>query len=233
VFHIIVKRDGVEQGRIALTEPSATVGRADSNQIVLAEDSVSRRHARFVLEDGKLFVEDLRSGNGTYVRGEQLNSRQELHNSDEVLITPFSMHVLVDEEDESTESQDMRTVMIPAMGNAGAPPAMMDPATTGARMLLRRGEADKSSYALDKAEFSIGRSEDRDIILTDPASSRKHATIKFQGDHYVIEDLGSANGIMVNNVSVRESALNPGDRLIIGETEFEFVWANAPARARV
>ena len=47
--------------------PSLVVGRADSNSIVIDDLSVSRRHARLVIDSGRLMVEDLASATGTFV----------------------------------------------------------------------------------------------------------------------------------------------------------------------
>jgi len=45
-----------------------TIGRdSETNTIVLESDSVSRQHARIVLDDGTRYIEDLDSTNGTYV----------------------------------------------------------------------------------------------------------------------------------------------------------------------
>lgn len=73
-----------EQGRLKLrgvllaTEGRGSiVGRGEAEADVIIEDkeeSVSRRHARFFLRDGVLYVEDLRSLNGTFVNGKRINA---------------------------------------------------------------------------------------------------------------------------------------------------------------
>lgn len=47
------------------------IGRSTRSNIILEDESVSRNHARLVLDDGKLKVEDLDSMNGTWVDGEK------------------------------------------------------------------------------------------------------------------------------------------------------------------
>jgi hypothetical protein len=54
-----------------------TVGRAAENAIVLDDKRVSRHHARFCLEQGHWWVEDLESSNGTFVDGQRV-ARQRL-----------------------------------------------------------------------------------------------------------------------------------------------------------
>jgi pSer/pThr/pTyr-binding forkhead associated (FHA) protein len=58
-------------------------------------------------------------------------------------------------------------------------------------------------------------------VLNDSNISRKHAEISWKGDHYVIRDLGSANGIVYNGNKVPESKLNPGDIVLMGLTVVE------------
>ncbi len=49
-------------------------GNPDMADVVIADDSVSRRHARFVLRDNRLYLEDLESAGGTRVNGEALDA---------------------------------------------------------------------------------------------------------------------------------------------------------------
>ena len=54
-------------GRRYLLDREIGVGRDPSNTVCLEMDNVSRRHARFFVEGGVCYVEDLRSTNGTFV----------------------------------------------------------------------------------------------------------------------------------------------------------------------
>jgi pSer/pThr/pTyr-binding forkhead associated (FHA) protein len=63
------------------------------------EAKVSRRHARIALNDGKYFLEDLGSTNGTFVnRGKRLSpgTRQPLNDGDEIIVgkTFLRFHVV-------------------------------------------------------------------------------------------------------------------------------------------
>ena len=53
--------------------PSLVVGRADGNGIVIDDLSISRRHARIVIESGRLMIEDLGSAAGTFVGGHRID----------------------------------------------------------------------------------------------------------------------------------------------------------------
>ncbi len=72
-----------------------TLGRANTNRIVLKDDLCSREHAEVFQLDGKWFLRDLNSLNGTRLNNESLTSDHELHPSDEVSLGRSSL-VFVD-----------------------------------------------------------------------------------------------------------------------------------------
>ncbi|MCK6592536.1 MAG: FHA domain-containing protein, partial [Polyangiaceae bacterium] len=61
------------------------VGRVGEVDVVLAEDMVSRRHARIAVEGGQMLIEDFESTNGTFVNGEKIR-REVLKEGDRILI---------------------------------------------------------------------------------------------------------------------------------------------------
>ncbi|MBK9259415.1 MAG: DUF4388 domain-containing protein [Polyangiaceae bacterium] len=73
------------------------VGRASDASIVLVEEMVSRRHARFVMTESDVTVEDLGSTNGTFVNGEKIQ-RATLKEGDRVLIGTSIMKVVQGEQ---------------------------------------------------------------------------------------------------------------------------------------
>lgn len=64
--------------------PGATIGREPGNTIIVDEDTVSARHAQFVLERGRWWLEDLGSTNGTFINHRPLDGRAPLFEGDEV-----------------------------------------------------------------------------------------------------------------------------------------------------
>jgi len=55
-----------------ITTPQVVIGRADGNQVVIDHVSVSRRHAQLVIESGRVTIEDLGSGTGTFLGSQRL-----------------------------------------------------------------------------------------------------------------------------------------------------------------
>ncbi|HSJ50139.1 MAG TPA: DUF3662 and FHA domain-containing protein [Actinomycetota bacterium] len=91
-----------------------------------------------------------------------------------------------------------------------------------ATLTLLEGGQPSRTYALAKPVVTLGRLPESDVVVNDPGASRQHARISNADGEFVLADLGSTNGTLVNDRSVREHALADGDRITIGETVLEF-----------
>jgi hypothetical protein len=88
-------------------------------------------------------------------------------------------------------------------------------------VLIDRG-APGRRFPLLKDRSIIGRLAESDVVIADPGTSRRHAEVRREDGEYVISDLGSTNGTMVNESTVAERTLQEGDRITIGRTVLEF-----------
>jgi hypothetical protein len=95
------------------------------------------------------------------------------------------------------------------------------PAPTGRAMLLAEGKR----MVVGRGGAVVGRSRDCDVTLNDPNVSRRHAEIRADGrGGWVVEDLGSTNGVKVNGRRIAgPTPLEPGDRLVLGTADVRFV----------
>jgi hypothetical protein len=84
-----------------------------------------------------------------------------------------------------------------------------------------RGAADNPKYPLGK-ETTIGRAHTNHIVLKEARISRQHAIIRQAGKEFVIEDLQSSNGVVVNGEKIKEHVLTNGDQIQIGDFVMEF-----------
>jgi FhaA, N-terminal domain/FHA domain len=82
---------------------------------------------------------------------------------------------------------------------------------------------DDRRYVLEGPTAVLGRSKECDCIFRDPNVSRRHAELRRgpTGDWQVV-DLGSTNGVKVNDRRVESSRLSPGDEVTLGTTRFVF-----------
>ncbi len=83
----------------------------------------------------------------------------------------------------------------------------------------------------DGTPIVLGR-ESSDIVLPDPAVSRRHAELCFGGGRWTVRDLGSSNGTFVNEQKVAEQLeLRHNDQIRCGTTVLLFESTQAPGQA--
>jgi predicted component of type VI protein secretion system len=90
---------------------------------------------------------------------------------------------------------------------------------------------DGPSILLDKPILLFGRHPECDIQIDSRKISRRHCCIAQVSDYLVVRDLGSTNGIRINNVRVLEGRLRNGDELTIGGNRYQVCWDVSEAAA--
>jgi pSer/pThr/pTyr-binding forkhead associated (FHA) protein len=90
------------------------------------------------------------------------------------------------------------------------------------RLMCMTGKNKGLTYYLQGKRVVLGRSETADIPVLDSKSSREHIELALVGVSYVLTDLGSHNGVVVNDLKVNQHKLVDNDRIIIGQTVFKY-----------
>ena len=91
--HYLVLSRGAEVGAVhLLNNPIITVGREAKNDIVVAEDAVSRYHLTLKREKSGYIVEDAGSTNGTFLNGQKLEGRAVLNPDDVLRVGTVQLH---------------------------------------------------------------------------------------------------------------------------------------------
>ena len=78
-------------------------------------------------------------------------------------------------------------------------------------------------FVIDSDLTSIGRKSECDISIKDPAVSGSHAQIQKLGKNFVIEDLGSTNGVVFKGRKVKQQILKHNDVVSVGEHQLKFL----------
>jgi pSer/pThr/pTyr-binding forkhead associated (FHA) protein len=99
------------------------------------------------------------------------------------------------------------------------------------RLMCLTGTTKGESFILKSNRIVMGRSEKADIRVMDIKSSREHAEITKVGNDWVLTDLGSQNGIVLNDQKISQSKLKEGDKIIIGQTVYKFTKLEVKGKA--
>jgi pSer/pThr/pTyr-binding forkhead associated (FHA) protein len=90
------------------------------------------------------------------------------------------------------------------------------------RLVCLTGKEKGVAYFLIGKRVVLGRSDKADIRILDIKSSREHCEVIKVGKDFVLTDLASQNGVIVNDLKVKQHVLNEGDKVIIGKTVYKF-----------
>ena len=105
--------------------------------------------------------------------------------------------------------------------------ALVEGASLEQSIFLLRKPVEGNTSELKK--FSIGRTQENDLLMMDFAISRAHALVEIRGDGYFLKDLGSSNGTFINGqlIDDRGTLLADGDTIRFARYEFQFLSAGA------
>jgi diguanylate cyclase (GGDEF)-like protein len=83
-------------------------------------------------------------------------------------------------------------------------------------------------YKLTKREMVLGRGQQADVEILDDGISRRHAALRFDEEHVILEDLGSRNGTYLNGQRIdREARVADGDKIqLSSSTILKFTYAD-------
>ncbi len=91
-------------------------------------------------------------------------------------------------------------------------------------LLITGGTLTGTTLPLGTATISIGRSPSSTLVLDDPYTSSRHATIEEVSGDWIIADQGSTNGTFVDEERIMEPRrLQVGETVRIGQTTFQLV----------
>ncbi len=201
-----------------------TIGRKTDNDLCLEDVAVSGHHARIAQVQEVLFLEDLRSTNGTFVNEQKIDRRQ-LQDADSIRIgahrlifrgnqpapadsAPLRKLLITDETIVVTESQAVERPMAQK---------------TGVVEILS-GKTSHSQYRLTKHVSLIGAQDDAVITLTGWFAPKTAAVISRRGDEYVVSPTESGKRIQINGRPIQgEHVLLNGDVVEVAGITMRFL----------
>ncbi len=193
---IVEDRFGTVTDEHVFDAGALVIGRSRQSDIVLPSESVSRSHARALVEAGRLYMEDLGSSNGIWLDGDRVEGRVEVGDGSVVRVGDFLLRIRGGKG--SSESSTVYARLI------GCSPGAMD-----------------QTLDVVAPTTLVGRGRDCGLVLVDPSVSRVHSRLRVRPDGVIlVEDVASANGLFVNETRVKVWQLSAGDRVRFGNVEF-------------
>lgn len=207
---------GAGEQEFEISKAEITIGRGQTNDIVLQDSRVSRSHARFEFHpDGEVVVVDLGSTNGVRVNGVRLE-QVKLAPGDVVFIGGSQItHVKASADDQDMTIIDTEADLDRTIAEAVLPVSLND--TSQDRLVICTPEKTWEVELNDQVDsLSIGRSSNNSIVIEHPSVSRSHAQIVRDHRTFRLKDLGSSNGLSVNGQKVDEIVLDDGVSVRLG-----------------
>lgn len=214
--HLMLFLGERELKRVALSSGQMSIGRDPSNNIVIDNLSVSRKHAVVSFIDGKCIIEDLESANGTFVDGKRIEKQFELKDGQEAVIGKHAVRFI---------ARAVRQEKIPGAGGLDQTifmrmPAISMPSSQKEPILTVGGQ----SVPIKQTPFSIGADPTCDLPLQGKGIKPQHAQIKQDagGQLWISHEAGVLSTTRINGQKVKVAPLRSGDLLQLGSVLVRF-----------
>ncbi|WP_444928189.1 FHA domain-containing protein [Microbulbifer sp. TRSA002] len=189
-----------------LVSPGVTVGRAQSSDLCIADDSVAKSHLKIAVNGDVLTLHNLSGAARVLLNGQPTGTPCQLKINDQVKVGSRLLQVI-----------DPKVTKL----KSGPPKAASNQGVAWALRANHRAIAGKVFPVKESAV--IGRSDECDITFSLSHLSRRHARLEVREGLLFVIDLGSANGTFVNNRKVSESRVRRGDELRLDTLSFSIV----------
>jgi len=166
--------------RVDIPPSGLTIGRLADNGLVVSSTGASRHHARISVRDGRHYVVDLGSANGTYLNVERLvGEARYLSSGDSIAIGAETLRYVLGFETRVVDSP-----------------------------LIERGAYEQRRIAFQgSSRLTLGRDPANDVCLDYPSISRFHAEVVRAEAGVEVRDLGSRSGTRLDGRIVQQREL--------------------------
>lgn len=204
--------------KIPLRGFETSVGRSNSCDIVLSYNTVSRFHAVLSKQKSGWFVSDTNSKTGTFINAEKTENRIKLENGDSVVFgnAVFRFVDALVEDTEHTHENETIPKLYETDERFYTGEVWSESKNPASSFIVN--ETTGETFMLDDLQSClIGRSDEAHIQIDFASVSRCHALLSRQGERWLVEDLNSTCGTLLNSEAIYEiKKLTNGDVLDIG-----------------
>jgi hypothetical protein len=100
---------------------------------------------------------------------------------------------------------------------------MVDDSPPEAYLVVTTETGQREVHRIERPSMTLGRGAESDLVLTNPRVSRRHAQLTWDGERFLVQDLGSKNGTRINGTPVAAPMpIADGDTLELADSRLEF-----------
>ena len=220
---ILVYHKGKKFFNVPLESARFTMGRSHDNDLILTGDAVSREHAVIMQHDGVFILHDT-SSHGTKLNDETVAAPTPLKTRDKITIFDWQIEFCENQVSEArrshqtqlttlTQASGTDATKIISFGSDGKTFKILNPL-----LIITDAAGRKTNVALRKKSVVLGSDESCDIVIKDETVSKKHVSVKITDTGFLVTDLDSTNGTLVNNARIKDMIIREQQNLTIGNT---------------
>jgi len=233
---LILKLKDVTLEEFPMSRSTMTIGRDRDNDIVIDNRAVSRHHAKVFQDEDQYIIEDLNSGNGTFIDDKKI-IKETLRNQDAILVGKHTLVFVHENQEPIQESEGIassfaeETVILDpkihaalmAMRSGQETAVEEPPAEVEGSITILQGGISQQCLPLTKQTTVGGKSHTADIKLKglfvgDPAFMIRKRPDGFFITHSTGKRMTKVNGEPVTG----QRALQDGDMITVGATKMQF-----------
>lgn len=210
------------------------IGRSPDADVVIDNTAISRHHSSIELRDGRHYLADLKSTNGTSVNGKPIASKVPISEKDVIFIGKFRLIQAAPDEQHASSSyatamdiDDEATVFVSSpRQQAAAQPSQtaVPPPTEIYRLTVIEGSASPDTLSLDgKSGVKIGKDPSCDMTIPGWfVGNTQCYVVSKKGKYYIVPQRSWTNTKLNDVIIKEERLLRKGDIIQITRTKIRF-----------
>lgn len=210
------------------------IGRSPDADVVIDNTAISRHHSSLELRDGRHYLADLKSTNGTTVNGKKIASKVPITEKDVIFIGKFRLIQSATDDQHASSSyatamdiDDEATVFVssPRQQATAQPSQTATPSQNEIyRLAVIEGNAAPTTLSLDgKSSVKIGKDSSCDMIIAGWLVGKPQCYVVSKKDKYYIVPQRSWANTRLNDVIIKEERLlRKGDIIQIKSVKIRF-----------
>src|SRR3989338_3491066 len=248
---LVIKKENEIIDTIEIVDFPFHIGRAESCNLALADQHISRVHATLHFKEDEIVIEKRSKAGKLLIDGKDIEKKQSLSLPCAFEIPPYALSLEMPKEEvlEAAGSMEQATpeeepesfpVLLDEKEKMEEASFLEKPLEetkiskhkVRAKLILLEGKSPHESYDLVGSEITPGRDEACDIFIDDEKISREHAKIYQKNKTYYLEDLKSTNGTHLNHQKISNpTELTSSDQIQIGNATLQFAFIDEDAFA--